>query len=375
MVIFILAGNIPLSWPEPTLDGRELVVLKGKAAQVGVDVAGGSIVDFHLGKDGLNPLNWNYPEEKTTEPRTMGHFVCFDRWGQPSRQESKNGMPSHGEAARVVWKVLSKPVYKNGMIRTEMLCELPIGGMTLKRSMNLYDNIPVLIVREEITNINKLGRVYNIVQHPSIAPPFLDESVIVDSNAKKGFMQESPMPTPEEPVVYWPKIAYKGKLVDLGRLSDNSNPGVVSFVFEDGIKYGWVTTSNPGKGLLLGYIWKLSEYPWLNIWRHVANGKPFARGLEFGTTGLHKPFISLIEKGEIFKRPLFEYLDAVQTVEKSYVAFLAEVPKDFSGVNNVKYSEGAIVIEFRRSAKTGEFSIKISAPQTNNPFEGFFPEK
>ena len=123
--------------------------------------------------------------------------------------------------------------------------------MSVKRTMSLYENSPVLVIREEMTNINKLGRIYNIVQHPSIAPPFLDESVIVDSNASKGFWAGNPMPCPEEPVVYWPSIIYKEKLVDLRCLVDNHDPGVVSFITA-GEECGWITACNPGKGLLIG---------------------------------------------------------------------------------------------------------------------------
>src|SRR5664279_3200564 len=92
---------------ETIVNGRHSVVLTGKSAQLTVDIAGGSIVDFHLLDGGLNPLQW---EEKgaPTIPRPMGHFLCLDRWGAPSDAEKANGMPFHGEATRVEWKVLSE---------------------------------------------------------------------------------------------------------------------------------------------------------------------------------------------------------------------------------------------------------------------------
>ncbi len=319
--------------------------LAGKTALVGVDLAGGSIVDFQLVEHGLNPLTWNYPEKGELEPRSMGHFICFDRLGHPSPQERKNGMPFHGEASHVVWRILSPPVKKDGTITAEMSCELPLGGMSVKRTMSLYENSPVLVVREEITNINKLGRIYNIVQHPSIAPPFLDESVLVDSNASKGFWVGNPMPCPEEPVVYWPSIIYKEKLVDLRRLVDNHDPGVVSFITAVGEEYGWITACNPGKGLLIGYIWKISDYPWIRIWRNVRNGKPFACGLEFGTTPLPLPFSDIITRGAIFDRSVYEYLDSEQSIVKSYVAFLSEIPLNYKGVRDIHYNNGEITIK------------------------------
>jgi len=351
-------GISSLAWAEGSLMGRRQVVLKGEAAQVSVDIAGGSIVDFHLSGQNVNPLTWNYPEKGDLKPRTMGHFICFDRWGQPSPQELKNGMPFHGEAAQVEWQVLSQPSKKEGALSAEMLCRLPIGGLELKRVLSLSDEFPVLFVREEITNVGKLGRVYNIVQHSTIAPDFLDESVLIDTNAWKGLMQTGIMPTPEEPSIYWPKIAYKDKLVDLRQLTDSLEPGVTSFVFPDGAEYGWVTAFNPGKGLLLGYIWKLSDYPWLNIWRHVDKGKPVARGMEFGTTGLHQPFDALVVKGKIFGQPIYEYIDAGQTIVKSYTAFLTKVPADYKGVSDVQISGGQIVLK-EQGAQGREFRIKM----------------
>jgi hypothetical protein len=57
---------------------------------------------------------------------------------------------------------------------------------------------------------------------------------------------------------------------------------------------GWVTTTTASKELLLGYLFSTTDYPWLNLWRHVQAGHPFARGLEFGTTGLHQPFSTTV---------------------------------------------------------------------------------
>ncbi|MCE5250283.1 hypothetical protein LLG96_08690 [bacterium] len=356
-VVMIMAA-LPC-WPETGLDGRKQIVLDGNIASVSVDIAGGSIVDFHLNKQGLNPLHWNYPEKGDTKPRMMGHFICFDRWGPPSDQELKNGMPFHGEATQVEWKILSRPQKTGNAVNAVMLCELPIGGMTLKRTMSLCENAPVLMVKEEITNTNKLGKVYNIVQHPSIAPPFLDESVIVDCNAWKGFIQDSPWPHIEEPVIYWPATAYKGSLVDFRRLGGDHNPDVASFVFADSLDYGWVTACNPEKRLMLGYIWKLSDYPWLDIWRNSAGGKPDARGLEFGTTGLHRQVGDMMAKGKILDRPLFEYCDAGQTITKSYVAFITEIPAGYKGAEAVSYSADSIVIRERESTETRDIIINL----------------
>jgi len=120
----------------------------------------------------------------------------------------------------------------------------------------------------------------------------------------------------------------------------------VSYAVDDPL--GWTTASSPASGLLLGYLWRTSEYPWFNVWRHVdGNAKPLARGLEFGTTGLHQPFGVLVEKGKIFGRRLTAYLEPGQSETRSYVAFLAPIPKDWNGVEKVTLHNGTLTIQER----------------------------
>ena len=321
---------------EELVDGRRSVVLEGRQARLVVDILGGSIVDSHLTSHGLNPLRWAN-DGPLNQPRSMSHFLCLDRWGQPSEAERDNGMPGHGEATKVEWDVLEQQA-----ARVRMSADLPMAGLRVERQIELAPNGPWFHVTETVTNRNKLGRVYNMVQHPTIGPPFLDESVVVDSNATKGLMQGSSMPTPEEPSVVWPMALKEGQPVNLRFLSDDHDPDVVSYVIDD--EFGWVTAANAGKGLLIGYVWRTAEYPWLNLWRRVDKGKPLARGLEFGTTGLHQPFSGLVRKGKIFGRPLLDFLDASESKTRSYVGFLAEIPAGYLGAERAKVVESELVI-------------------------------
>ena len=123
-------------------------------------------------------------------------------------------------------------------------------------------------------------------------------------------MRGGSMPFPEEPPAYWPKAVFEGQLFDFRLLKDDIGPGVASFVVDENDRYGWATACNASKGLLIGYIWNTDEYPWLNLWYSVTDGKPSARGIEFGTTGLHEPFGVLLEKNTVFGRKIWEYIDA-----------------------------------------------------------------
>ena len=244
-----------------------------------------------------------------------------------------------------------------------MGCVLKLAGMQVKRRIRLDEAEAIFSVTEEVTNTNHLGRIYNIVQHPSIAPPFLDESTLIDSNAEYGFVQDGPVPSSSKSADRWPKAEIRDQIVNLRRFrnssSETSENDVSSFVFNKSDAFGWVTACNPRKQLLIGYIWKTQEYPWLNIWRSLQKGRVAARGIEFGTTGYHQPFDKLVRQGRILDRTLYEYLDAGQTVKKSYVGFLARIPNDYEGVAGVKYGEGRLRLFERRKQNPRTMTMKV----------------
>lgn len=332
-------------------DSRPTLKLQGSAAAVEGDLGGGSIVDFHMLDHGLNPLEWDSwyfrnpgAGDPPPEPRPMGHFICLDRWGSPSEAEKARGMPSHGEASVVWWELTREPEMKDGKWEASMKADLPMAGLRVDRTVSLSDNEAVVRVVESITNYRPIGRVYNFVQHPTIGGPFLNERTVVDSNAGRGFMQASTLEKPQEREVQWPGSGkLDGTEVDVRFLSGDDRPPVVTYLVED--EYGWVTASSPDNGLLIGYLWRTEEYPWLNIWRNARDGSPYARGLEFGTTGLQRPGLGpVVATGRIFYKPIYRYIDASETQTFTYVNFLVAIPDDFAGVSEVIYENGTISV-------------------------------
>jgi hypothetical protein len=140
------------------------------------------------------------------------------------------------------------------------------------------------------------------------------------------------------------------------RLTNATAPNVVSYSIE--ASYGWVTAATPAKGLLIGYLWKTRDYPWVSLWRDVREGRPAARGLEFGTTGLHQPFGILVQKGRIWDRPLFDYLDSGATTVRSYLVFLFYVPPDFTGVQSITADGNRLVLTERAGTNPRTFSTE-----------------
>ncbi len=287
----------------------------------------------------------------------MGHFLCLDRWGPATEAELAHGMGWHGEASRAWWGVRQPAITRGGFIEAKMAAALPLAGLEVLRLIRMRKDDAVFAVTESVTNSRHLGRIYNIVQHPTIGPPFLSKRTVVDTNATRGFMQETPAPDFETPEVRWPQALKRdGSEVNMRYLKDDASPPVVSYTIEE--DYGWVTAANASEGLLIGYIWPRADYPWFNAWRHVVDGKPFARGIEFGTTGLHQPGPVLVQKGKIFNQHLFRFIDAGETQQFSYASFIVNIAQGFMGVESVTYDAGALTI-IERGGKAQRNAIKM----------------
>ncbi|OQB31358.1 MAG: hypothetical protein BWY08_00542 [Bacteroidetes bacterium ADurb.Bin174] len=160
---------------------KKIITFENDKAVIKVDLNGGAYIDFHLKDLPINPINWS--SSNPDEPLFQGYFLCFDRWGLPSDAEKKNGFIHHGEVNQQQWGILQES--KTG---SSMQCSLPVARLQLTReSQQSPHNEPVVRVKEHIKNLNKNSRLYNLVQHVTLAPPFLDKSTLFDNNTEKGF--------------------------------------------------------------------------------------------------------------------------------------------------------------------------------------------
>ena len=328
---------------EKTAKTDTVVKMENNSILLLVNLNGGSYFDFHLKELPVNPISWRAtkPEEKMF----MGHFVCFDRWGPPSAAEKANGFRHHGEVNTQVWELLNEPHVINGLSTSSIMCTLPMAGLQLTRKMEVSADEPVVFIKEEIKNLKKNGRMFNIVQHVSLAPPFLDKSTLFDNNTLQGFEdKEDGSLNQDETIFKWPQADHNGEKVNL-RQFEGDWPRISSFVYNQNDRYGWVTACNPEKNLMLGYIWKTEDYPWINFWRSMENGVPVAFGMEFGTTGLHEPFPVVAKKGKIFGRNIYAFIDANEIINKSFTAFLAKIPKNYKGVERIEISNSLFIIK------------------------------
>ena len=339
------------------------LLFDGTKAHLEVQTEGSAITHFSLKKNHINPFTWalesgQMPKPNAGGPVFRGHFLCMGRWGAASEAEQKAGVPHNGEVNTLTWKVIQPVETKNELISAEAECLEIKDQMKVTRKITMPKSGTSFLMTETAENTSYNDRVYNFTQHPTIGEPFLAPSTLIDCNAGLGFDQRADIQSLEKSAFNWPEGHLVDGFADLRMVNDDRGY-VTTHIFPDTCKTGWVTACNPEQKMILGYIFKTKEYPWLNLWHWKKNKKPFAHGLEFGTTGLGQPYKTLIDNCvNFFGRKSYEWINTGEKITKHYVCFLAELPEHFEGVGSLQYSNGKIFITERRKEKPRKIEIE-----------------
>ncbi|NTS42571.1 hypothetical protein HRG84_16845 [Flavisolibacter sp. BT320] len=332
------------------------VILQNKACTATYTTKGGALVDFRLQPGGVNPLPFRHKEKSkgAKEVCFNGHFVCLGNWGDPSPGEAARGHVKHGDFNRLEW--LSSNKEQQALLSAYS----PLEGLYVERKVELDATEPVLLVSETIQNMHSVGRLYNLVQHPTIAAPFLDAATIVDCNAANGF--DYAFPNLNETVFSsWPAAkTIDGEVMNLST-PDRAYSSVFSFLVNPADEWGWVTANSPSAQTLLGYVWKRSDYPWIAHWLHFEGENLRYRGLEFGTTGVHQPIQSIWEKGlvNLLGERTCQFIDTGEAHQRSYLAFLHHLPKGFRGVQQVQVEDNRLLLTEKKTARIIEITHQL----------------
>ena len=311
-------------------EGDGIIHLTNPTLRLGIEKRGGHLMELRLADHDLNPLSWiktkeTMPTGAHKDAVYKGHFLCMGRTGMPSPGEMKAGVPMRGEQTGKVWTIssLSDRV-------VEMECTAPLDGLKVSRRVELDEKASCFFVTEEFENTGSLGRPNNILQHATIGPPFLSKATLINSNAKQGFFHKFEYPDPHRCEDNFPVVRLNesgDQTTDL-RISSDPVNYLFRHIFDSSAVYGWATAYDPASGLVLGYVWKNRDYPWINFWQQVKEGKPVAKGLEFGTAGIGESYRRLLETDTRFHGvPSWEYIDAGETIVKYYLCFLIEIEK------------------------------------------------
>jgi hypothetical protein len=344
------------------------LVLSNGRLELTVLPEGGAMTSVVLADDPekLNPL-WDRLREEQEAGRPVqatlsaGHFVCVDGFGPVSQEERAAGLKMHGEAHQLPWK--TETAEKQGRLTTlTQSVELPMVQETFTRTIRMLDGENVIYVRSVLKNNLGFDRPINWAEHATIGSPFLERGVtVVDMSPNRALTRPYDPSRPNRRRLasnqefQWPMAPLaKGGTVDLRAAPQIDFPtgDHTGQLMTVGGPLAWVTALNPRRRLILGYIYKTDEFPWMQTWENYPTTGMMARGLEFGTQAFDLPRREVISQGKLFDTPLFRWLPAKSEIQASYLMFLARVPEGFQRVDQLTLKDGKITIEDRRSNQT-----------------------
>jgi hypothetical protein len=359
--------------------GRKAYVLGNSVIRLTTLSGGGHIAELHL-EDApkVSPLwvpPWKtidpdqYREKKhkreygtITEGKLLsgiaGHSICLDYFGSPSLEESLQGLSQHGEAPCSTWKTNSISVNLR-KAALELSVKLPVSGLRFSREIELRKDETVVYFKEVVRNERKADHFFHWTQHVTLGPQFLsfDDSSISLPGTRAitypaGYDEGKALLTSNE-AFRWPKAPLReGGKVDLTRPFLRQGLGfVVAVLLDKKKRIGFVAAVNRKMGLLIGYCFKRSDFPWVAVWEENLGiaappwkQRTCARGLEFSTTPLPILRRDAFFSGQLFDEPTLTCVPALGMKTVNYVAFLAKVPNGFDKVRNIELISGQLRI-------------------------------
>jgi hypothetical protein len=345
---------------------RDVWQIETKEVRVSVTQVGGHIAEIVLKQgDEVNPL-WLQarptidPTEYVRERHEklygggsaakllsglMGHNLCFPYWGDPSDAEYQAGMTFHGETGVVRWTKLSEQ-QEGKRLLLKMAADLPESKTRFTRTISLVSGDPVVYFESLAENMAALDRPIGWCEHVTVGPPFLKKGVTVfDASLTRG--RKSGDSSGKE--FHWP-TGQAETPVNLRTVRDIERSGFVnSFLVDPSREFAYFTAVNPELGLLFGYLFRRSDFPWLNLWEAnepARNDQPamLTRGLEFSNTPTHGSLKALVAVPTLFDVPAYEWLNARSSLVKKFCAFSVKVPQGFKGVQDVEVRDTSLEI-------------------------------
>ena len=286
-----------------------------------------------------------------------GHALCLGYFGAPSNEETKLGLPLHGEAASSRWTANTKRASRDS-VTLKLRVTSPDEGLKLERDISMHSGEAVAHVSETLTNQRRCDSYFQWVQHVTFGPPLLSagESVcLVPGSRSKTWPlgYEGKCALKDDSEFLWPSApGNDGTPHDLSQPFAREGRGFVApTLLDQNSETGYVAVLNWRLGLIAGYIFRTSDFPWVAIWEENRartgppwNGKTQARGVEFGTSPMPLGLRDAIEAGPLFGVPTVRCLPARSQLKTSYAIFAAEAPPDWRTISAITASDDAIVI-------------------------------
>jgi hypothetical protein len=113
----------------------------------------------------------------------------------------------------------------------------------------------------------------------------------------------------------------------------------------------FVTALHVEKKLLIGWVFRREEFPWVQTWVSYPGPNRMTRGLEFATQPFDLPRADVLKAGPLFDTPVFRVLPAKSKIASSFLMFYTRVPDGFQKVDDIQLEGGQLTIQDRGAAK------------------------
>jgi hypothetical protein len=122
----------------------------------------------------------------------------------------------------------------------------------------------------------------------------------------------------------------------------------------------FATALNRERGLMIGWVFRREEFPWVQTWLSYPGPGRMTRGLEFATQPFDLPRAEVLRAGPLFDTPVFRILPAKSKISASFLMFYARVPEGFAKVEDVRIESGKLQIEDRTNRKLLTLAVSRS---------------
>ena len=358
----------------PTMFEERPAVLIGNEKIEFLVLPQGTMIASVLLKDDMSKTSplWN-PVRAAREAKQpnqfhgeTGHFLCVDGFGPVSKEEQAAGLPGHGEAHDRNFALDSN--YVNGEGVYTFTTDLPIAQEHVTRTMRLREGEQVMQVDTEIESAIGFDRPIFWAEHATIGSPFLEPEVtVVDMPAARAKTRPYqpggrglPHRLPSDVEFKWPVApGLNGNQINLRAVPRSPNSGDhTTALLDSSRKTVFVTAINTRRRLMVGWMFRPTEYPWVQNWENYAATGNLARGLELATLPFDLPRREVIEQNAMWGTLLYRWLPAKSKIGSRFLIFYTRVPAGMANVDDVRLENGAIIVEDRAAKLTLKLTTK-----------------
>ncbi|MGB9605398.1 MAG: hypothetical protein ACPL88_05900, partial [Bryobacteraceae bacterium] len=310
---------------ETTYRNRRAYQLDNGTLRLTVLVEGGHVAEIFDHATGINPL-WTPPwpsiEPSRYDPALhpeygqnaeskllagiMGHNLCLDIFGPPSEEEAAAGLPVHGEASVVPYRIEAV----GDELRAE--AELPEARLRVQRRIRLAPGARVVEFTEIVQNVSATDRPAGWTQHVTLGPPFLAKGeTLFRVTATRSKVFESDFSPGASRLQIgaefdWPWAPRRdGSREDLRVFTNAPASGeFTTHLMDPAREHAWFVAWSPAAQLAFGYVWHREDFPWMGIWEENYsrssppwNGQTLTRGMEFGVSPMPETRRQMIGRG------------------------------------------------------------------------------